>query len=432
VQPLAPRPLPATFHAANRRNLAQSIGADAIAIIDTADVLSRPGDYEYPYRADSNFFYLTGIAEPEAVLILVPGQASARGRELLFTSGTSEFVGTWEGDRLTPEEAAKRSGIQAVLPLDQLDHYLERILGRYRQVYLNAPEALSDVMPSPAKRRANHLHDTMPLHELRSALPLLAHQRMVKTTEELDQIRQAISITSAGLAQVWRTMRPGQHEYDLEAELTASFLHHGGAKHGFLPIIAAGPATTVIHYTKNTSRLAATDLVLCDIGAEHSLYSADISRTVPVAGRFTPRQRAVYEAVHRVQQAAMSLLKPGVHLPDYEEAVCDLVLQELVGLGLVTPAEAKSPRADALLRTFYPHAASHHLGLDVHDVADYRQPLAAGMVVTVEPGIYIREEGIGVRLEDDILITETGHENLSAAIPSTADAIEQTLSKAQN
>jgi Xaa-Pro aminopeptidase len=397
------QPLPVKFHADNRRRLANAIGPDAIAVIDTAEVQYRSGDCEYPFRPDSNFYYLTGIAEPESVLVLVPGHPNADARELLFQSGTSEFVGTWEGDRLTPEAATKLSGIKTVMPLTDLGPTLERLLQRYQVVYATADP------------RATGLRETAPMHQLHSALPILGEMRTIKHPAEIAQIRRAVEITHSGLKQAWSKLRPGMPEYALEGELTGEYLRQGAQGHGFPPIVASGKSTTVLHYMKNDATVADGDLVLLDTGAEVGWYAADISRTVPAGGRFTDRQRAVYEAVLRAQRAGIKLHKPGATIAGIDEQMRKILTDEIKKLGLKQP-----------LRAYYPHL-SHHLGLDVHDTGDARLKLAPGMVVTCEPGLYLKEEGIGVRLEDDILITEDGCEVLSRDIPSDPDGIENLL-----
>jgi Xaa-Pro aminopeptidase len=415
--PMRYQPLPPTFHATNRRKFAESIGPDAIAIIDTADVHYRAGDAEYPFRPDSNFYYITGISEPEAVLVLVPGHPNTDMRELLFISGTSEFIGAWEGERLTPEAASKLSGIKTVLDLSDLPGILDRLLGRHQTIYLNADESLRSHASSPARRRAFELRESMPLHDLRSALPQLSKQRMIKDPAEVEQIRRAIAATHRGLISAWTKLKPGVREYELEAELISEYLRQGAHGHGFMPIVASGSGGTIIHYMKNDETVGESDLVLFDTGAEVGWYPADISRTLPASGRFTDRQRAVYEAVYRTQQAGIALHKPGATILGIDEQMRNLLAAEIAQLGL------KSPLAE-----YYPHI-SHHLGLDVHDTGDPRAKFEPGMVVTCEPGLYLREEGIGIRLEDDILITADGCEVLSRDIPSDPDEIEALLSK---
>lgn len=406
-------PLSARFHIANRKAFAKAVGDSAVAVIDTAGPLAR-GDLEYPYRPDPNFFYLTGIAEPEAVLVIVPGHSNPGARELLFISGTSEHVGLWEGERLTPEAAAKISGIKTVLPLSELDFYLGRLLQNFQTVYLNADEALGPGPNTPAARRARAWRESLPLHQLCSALPALGRQRIIKDPVEIDQIRRAVAVTAAGLGAAWRILKPGRHEYELEAEIAGEFIRLG-SDHSFSPIVAAGQHATIIHYMKNAGRVGTRDLVLFDVGGLSNFYAADISRTVPASGKFTDRQRAVYEAVLRAQTAGIKACKPGATILSADEHMRTVLTEEVKKLGL-----------KGSLHDYYPHI-SHHLGLDVHDTGDPRTKLAPGMVVTCEPGLYLREEGIGVRLEDDIVITESGNEVLSAGIPSSPAELERIV-----
>jgi Xaa-Pro aminopeptidase len=405
------QPLPPTFHAANRRRLGEAIGPEAIAIIDTADLLVRAGDFEYPYRPDSNFYYLTGIWEAGAALVLIPGHSSPAMREILLLSGEDEFSRHWEGDRHTKDDASSLSGIETVMLTSDFDRTLDRLLEKYHTVYLNAEESLTSVMPSPARRRAAMLRDKAPLHELKSVQPLLAAQRMVKDPVEVAQIRRAIDATAAGLAAAWKVLKPGVKEYEVEAELHAEYLRHGATGHAFMPIVAAGKSTTVIHYMKNDAEVGPEDLVLFDTGAEIGWYSADISRTVPASGQFSPRQRSVYEAVRRTQLAAFELHKPGASIWSIDEFIRERFTEEIKALGLKEP-----------LRTYY-HHISHQMGLEVHDSNEFRNELKPGMVVTCEPGLYLREEGIGVRIEDDLLITADGYELLSRSIPSDPDEV---------
>ncbi|GAC1369364.1 MAG: aminopeptidase P family protein [Candidatus Saccharimonadales bacterium] len=388
------QPFPPKFHAANRAKLADAIGPDAIAIIDTAAVVKRPGDFEYPFRPDSNFYYLTGIDEPDAVLILAPSHPNKNLREILFLKETSDFLALWEGKRLTPEQGTERSGIKTVLWLTELDTIFDRLTNDFQTIFLNSED-------HAAKLRESH-----PLHELHSAVPALSEMRTIKAPEEVEQIRRAIDITGQGLAKAWAAMQPGLPEYALEADLTAQFTRAGATGSAFSAIIAAGKNATVIHYTGKDSEINAEDLVLFDVGAEAGYYAADISRTVPVSGKFTDRQKAVYEAVCKAQQEGIKHHHPGTTILEIDAKMREVLTAEILKLGLTGE-----------LKTYYPHI-SHHLGLDVHDTGRPDQKLEPGMVVTCEPGLYIAEEGIGVRLEDVVLITEHGYEVLSADIPS--------------
>jgi Xaa-Pro aminopeptidase len=414
---------PNTFHSANRKALVKAMGHDAIGIVDTADILTRPGDYEYPFRADSNFFYLTGIAEPESVLILAPEHIDPRFREILFVTGTSDFQSTWEGERLTVTEALKISGIETVLPLGDLEPILSRLMSKYAKVFLNSEESLSAHTESPALRRARSINQSIPTKQLYSMNPLVEKLRMIKNDEEIKNIRQAIEVTKLGLLKVFATVKPGLFEYHLDAEITAEFIRNG-TRHAFEPIVAAGRSSTVIHHMKNDGPISAGDVVLLDIGAAYHHYSADISRVLPADGSFSVRQRAVYDAVLRLQKVAYSLLKPGTVYSEYEQELGNYYLDELLGLKVISASERRGSEAQKVLRQHYPHRTSHFLGLDTHDVGDYSLPLQPGMVLTVEPGIYLRDEAIGIRLEDVVLITETGCEVLSKGIPSDPSEVE--------
>lgn len=420
------QPLPPTFHAANRAHLATTIGPEAVAIIDTADTLVRSGDFTYPFRPDSNFYYLTGIDQPQAVLVLVPGSPNESLRELLFIKDADEFTTQWEGSRHTQAEASERSGVKNVFWLSELPRMLDRILVKYPTIYLNVEESLESVLPAPAKRRAATLREKFPLHQLSSAIPLLAKQRLVKAPAEVEQIKQAIDITRAGLERAWAATNPGLPEYAVEAELSAEFIRRGATGHAFMPIVASGTNTTTIHYMSNHATIGRNDLVLFDVGAEAGYYAADISRTIPASGRFTARQRTLYEAVRHAQVEGIKLHKPGATIWGIDEAMRKLLISALADLGLITKTQAKSKDKHKHLQPFYAHI-SHHLGLDVHDSDDFRTPFKPGMVVTCEPGLYLREEGIGVRIEDDILITGTGHEILSRDIPSDPTEIEKLV-----
>jgi Xaa-Pro aminopeptidase len=336
----------------------------------------------------------------------------------------------WEGAGFTQAEASKRSGVKTVMWLYELPGVLDRLVARYEVIYTNAPATVESGPLAPAARRTRWLRRKLPTHQLRSAVNILGDLRTVKAPEEVENLRRAIDITGQGLEKAWAAMRPGMPEYALEAEFTAEYIRQGATGPGFTPIVATGKNATVIHAVAGATKVAKDDLVLFDVSAEFGYYAADISRTVPATGQFTKRQRAVYEAVYRAQQAGFALHKPGASVIDIDHAMRGQLLQELVGLELITQVEATGKNADEHLHKYYPHI-SHHLGLDVHDSGSPRLAFEPGMVVTCEPGLYIPEEGIGVRLEDDILITETGHEVLSSGIPSEPDEVEKLIQKLQ-
>lgn len=415
------QPLPATFYSSKRKAFSLAMEKNSIAIIDTLDLLTR-GDFEYPFHPDPNFFYLTGIPEPEAVLVMTPDHPDDRFREVLFLSGTYGHIGRWEGERLTPAEATKLSGIQTVLPLADLEPILDRLALRYDNIYLNTEETLTSEQSSPSSRRAQTLRAKLPLHQFRSATKILGGLRTVKDKAEIDQIKRAISITEVGLKAAVAHLRPGQREYEIDAVLTASYLSQGAEGHGFSPVVASGANGTIIHYFKNDSSIKDGDLVQFDTGAEVGFYTADISRSIPASGTFSPRQRAVYEAVYRTQKAAIPLHRPGASVFSINQQMQKMLIGELIGLKLITDAESKGRDALAHLAEYYPHI-SHHLGLDTHDTGNARETFKPGMVVTCEPGLYLAKEGIGVRLEDDLLITESDPVVLSSGIPTDPDEL---------
>lgn len=405
----------AEFFQKNRQKLRQSVYEDRepLPIIVTANgLLQRNADNVYPYRQDSSFWYLTGIEEPDVTLVIdgayeylmVPERSVSR----------QAFDGAVDADQLTAV-----SGIHTV----QGDHDgWERLLARLTAsktaaVLLSAPHYIEHygMYTNPARARLeSRLREAADAIELIDIRNQIAALRMIKQPQELAAIREAISVTISGLEVVIAPARFAryQNEYELEADLTREFRLRGASGHAFSPIVAGGKRAVTLHNTSNSAALAQDTLVVLDVGAEAGHYAADITRT-RAYGRPNDRQQAVFNAVLDVQHYALSLLKPGTRLKEYEEAVVEYMGQALQELNLV----GSSKTAD--IRKYYPHAASHFLGLDVHDVGDYDRPLQAGTVLTCEPGIYIPEQGIGVRLEDDVLITDDGSEVLSAALPKT-------------
>lgn len=377
----------------NRERLSQALGSDRYIVLKAA-----PGDIgsesEGVYRQNRNFFWATGIDQPGAVLVVAPGHADSGLREVLFVKQPGEFERRWNGERLSPELARAISGIQTVLPMARLGAFKKSL----RQSLAKTEE-------------------TMP--------PL----RMVKSPGEIKLIRQAIDITARGLTQVIPMVKGGVKEYELEAELVYASVAAGGAQS--FAIIASGQATCTLHYRENDQSLVGGQLLLADVGSEYANYAADITRVYPIGGRFSPRQRAVYEAVLRVQKEAAKLMRPGVLIRSIQIKADEIMLGELQKLGLL-PASVTTKTADwrQQVHDYFPHGLSHFLGLDVHDAGDYDRPLEPGVVISNEPGIYLPKEGIGVRLEDDILITATGSERLSAAIPIEPDEIERLMAQA--
>jgi Xaa-Pro aminopeptidase len=422
-------PLPSSLFASHRQRLAELLPEKSLAILHAADVLPTSGDGTLRLQPASDLFWLSGIEQEESVLVLAPDAIDPAQREMLFIRQPSPLLLTWEGHKLSREEAREVSGMTQVRWLADLPAVLHGLACQSDAVFLNANEherASIDVEQRDL-RMARAFMDRYPLHRYERLAPLLRRLRAVKDPVEVDLIRQAVGITRAGLDRVMRSLRPGVMEYELEAELTAEFIRHRGGM-AYEPIIASGKNACVLHYHANDQPCRGGELVLLDVGASYANYASDLTRTFPVGGTFSPRQRAVYEAVLRVLEAAIARTTAGTRLAEWKRAAQLDMTRELLDLGLITAeqAAADSP-AEPACRTYFMHGLGHSLGLGVHDLAPQDGPLAPGWVMTVEPGIYIPDEGIGVRLENDVLVTEAGPVDLSADVPIDPDEIESLL-----
>lgn len=399
------------FFAGNRERLRELFTGTAPIVITANGLLQRSGDTTYPFQQDANFWYLTGIEEPDAVLVM------DKGKEYLIVPFREGSRAAFDG-AISTEILARRSGIETILGTKEGWKQLGVRLQKVKHVAtIAAPPAFIDaygMYTNPARRTLlRRMKEHNAQIELLDIAEHLVRLRMVKQPLELQAIQGAIDITAATLREITRPNKLANyaHEYEIEAELTRGFRKRGSRGHAFDPIIASGSNATTIHYLENSAALASDELIVMDVGAEYEQYAADITRTVSQAAP-SRRQEQVLEAVLEVQQYAFSLLRPGVILKAYEEDIEHFMGEKLRELGLIKTIESEN------VRKYYPHAASHHLGLNVHDVSDYTRPLEANMVITVEPGIYIPEEAIGVRIEDDVRITETGIEILTADLPS--------------
>lgn len=399
------------FFQNNRVRLQRMLDGDGLVIMTANGLMQRSGDTTYPFRQDSNFFYLAGVEEPNVVLVI---DAKSGGEFLILPKQTE--VESFFGGAINRDKIAKISGITTIYSHNEgWSRYKELQQSRNKIYTLLAPPVQftrqERLFTSPARRlllqkiKRISKAPILPLHEEMIKL------RSIKQLPEIEAIKAAIKITGEGIAAVRSKVKQGVYEYELEAELDYVFKKRN-SRHGFMPpIIAAGKNTTVLHYQEGQAKVQPNDLVLLDVGAEVQNYSADISRTYKVGGKMTAREKAVYSAAEAVYHLAIGLLKDGVSWRDFIIKVDSIMGEELIKLGLITVNSREN------VRQFFPHSIGHSLGLDTHDSNDYTQPLQANMVVAIEPGIYIPEEGIGVRIEDDVLITKTGAENLSAHIP---------------
>lgn len=416
---------------ANRKRLVAQLPPHSIAILHANDEMPRSADGFFPFRQNSDLFWLTGIDQEQTVLVLFPDHPEPEQREILFVRRTNEYIAVWEGHKYTEEEARAASGIQNVKWTDSFDSLLPNLMYLAKTCYLNLNEhsrMASDVADRDL-RFAQRLRSQFPLHQWGRLAPLMHQLRAIKSDLEIAQIRQAIAITDKAFRRILRFVRPGVMEYEIEAEILHEFVRSRATGPAYGSIIASGKNACVLHYVNNNQPCKDGDLILMDFGAEYANYAADLTRTIPVNGRFSDRQRAVYNAVLRVMRFATNLLRPGTLLDEYHREVGLVMQSELVGLGLLNAADiaAQDPKKAPLYKKYFPHGTSHFLGLDVHDVGHRHRPIEAGMVFTCEPGIYIPEEGIGIRLENDVLVTHNDPIDLMADIPLTAEDIEDLM-----
>jgi Xaa-Pro aminopeptidase len=422
-------PIDPSLFTANRRRLTAELPGHALAVVHAADVQPTTGDGTRRLHPAGDLFWLTGIEQEETVLVLAPRAADPLRREMLFIRQPNEQLAQWEGDKLTQEKAAAVSGVARVHWLSELPAILHALLCESETVWLNLNEheRAAHEVEDRDLRLTRQLIGRYPLHRYERLAPVLRRLRAVKSPAEIDLIRRAVDITDAGLRRMLGTLAAGATEFELEAELAAEFTRRRG-RMAYEPIVASGANACVLHYVENDAECRAGDLVLVDVGACYANYNADLTRTYPVGGRFTPRQRAVYDAVLRVLKASIARAVVGTTLRDWKRAAQVQMAEELVGLGLLSAAEAAADTAEKpACRKYFMHGLGHSLGLGVHDLAPVDGPLAPGWVITVEPGIYIPAEGLAVRLENDILVTESGPVDLAAHVPIEADEIERLM-----
>jgi Xaa-Pro aminopeptidase len=414
----------------NRRRFIRKMLPDSIAIFHSNDLMPRNGDTFHPFRQNSDLFYLSGLDQEETVVVLFPDCVKEEFQEIAFIKRTDEFIAIWQGEKLTKEKATAISGIQKVYWLDQMDNILNELILLSKRIYVNPNEndRFNSAVEDRNLRFAKALQKRYPLHKYHRSQPLLKKLAMIKSPLEIELMQRAIHITGDAFKRVLEFVQPGVMEYEVEAEITHQFIKSGANGHAYEPIVASGANSCILHYVKNNQRCKEGDLLLMDFGAEYANYAADLSRTVPVSGQFTDRQRKVYDAVLTVMKGAQELLVPVTMLEDYHKEVGKMMESALLDLKLLTPSDIeKQDSSYPAYKKYFMHGTSHHLGLDVHDLANRYDPIQAGMVFTCEPGIYIREEGIGIRLENDILVTDVGPVDLMANIPIEAEEIEELM-----
>ncbi|EMR03418.1 aminopeptidase P family protein [Cesiribacter andamanensis] len=414
----------------NRKKLAAQLKPRSMAIFHSNDIMPTSADGTMPFRQATDIFYLSGIDQEESILLLFPEHPDPKYREVLFLRETSELIAIWEGHKYTKEEATQTSGIKTVLWLQEFEPLLNSLMTEAERVYLNSNEHLrnSSLTQTREMRFTKWCQERYPLHKWERAAPLMHQLRAVKEEAEIELLQTACDITEKGFRRVLKFVKPGVMEYEVEAEYIHEFLRNRSNGFGYTPIIASGANANVLHYIENSQECRAGELLLMDVGASYANYNADMTRTIPVSGRFTDRQRQVYNAVLHVKREAMKLLRPGNSIPEYHKQVGEIMTEQLLKLGLLSREEVQNQAEDKpAYKKYFMHGTSHHLGLDVHDYGRVWRKFEPGMVFTVEPGIYIPAEGIGIRLENDVVIREEGVFDLMRNIPIEADEIEELM-----
>jgi Xaa-Pro aminopeptidase len=423
-------PVDPNFFIRNREKLATLLESKGIAILHSNDVLPTTADGTMAHHQDRDLFYLTGVDQENTILLLFPDAAHERDREILFVTETNDHIAVWDGPKLSKEEARKRSGIERVEWAHHFQGVLHRLVPQADAIYLPTNESIASQVRVETQndRFVQECQSRYPLHRYHRLRPLMNRLRMIKEPVEIEYLQKACDITEAGFRRVLPFIGPGVGEWEIEAEYIHEFVRRGSRGFSYLPIIGSGKSNCVLHYIENDNVCQDGQMLLMDVAAEYGGWAADMTRTVPVNGRFTDRQRAVYDAVLRVMRGGDELLRPGNTPRDYHQAVLGLMEEELIKLGLIDAKEAKEQDdTKPLVKKYYMHGTAHHLGLDVHDVNNAAEPFAEGMVFTIEPGIYIPDEGFGVRLENDYLIGEDSNFDLMGGIPIEADEIEELM-----
>lgn len=414
----------------NRNRFSRYLQPGSLAVFHSNDLMPRTADQFFPFRQSSDFFYLTGIDQENTILVLAPDFPQQNLREVLFIMKTTPELATWEGDKLTPDQAREISGIQNIKWVEDFEDWLPLWMNSIRQCYLNANEHGRFKSPVISKdlRYAKDLKEKFPMHTFQRSAPIMHRLRSIKSEQEIGLMKKACNITHGAFDKVLDFVKPGVGEYEIEAEITAEFIRNRADGHAYDPIVASGKNACTLHYTHNNNICRDGDMVLFDFGASWANYASDMSRIIPVNGRYTDRQKEVYNAVLRTFKEAKKLLRPGTLLSEYQQEVGKMIEKELIELKVLSKADVDNQDpSNPLYRKYFMHGTSHFIGLDTHDVGPKFEPIKEGMAFTVEPGIYLPEEGIGVRLENDVIVTDDQPRDLMEDIPIEAEEIEERM-----
>lgn len=418
---------------ANRAKFIQHMTSNTLAVFNSNDIYPVSSDATMPFQQHRDIFYLSGVDQEESILVLFPTASNPAHREVLFLRETNETIAIWEGEKLTKTKAFETSGIKTVYWLNQFPTIFKQLMAEAQGIYLNTNEHLraNTEVETREDRFIKQVKIDYPAHQVYKSAPILHKTRSIKEAVELALMQTACDITENGFRRVLGFVKPGVWEYEIEAEFAHEFLRNRSQGFAYTPIIASGKNACVLHYIENNQQCQAGDVMLLDVGAEYANYSSDLTRCIPVNGRFTPRQKAVYNAVLHVKNEATKLLVPGTIMAEYHKQVGTLMEEQLVKLGLISLEDIKNQDAAwPAYKKYFMHGTSHFLGLDTHDVGLWHEPIQANMVFTVEPGIYIPAEGLGIRLEDDVVVQANGApHNLMRNIPIEAEAIEELMNR---
>ena len=414
----------------NRQNFIKNLLPDSISVFHSNDIMPTNADGTMPFRQNNDLFYLTGIDQEETILVLFPDSKESNNREILFIKETNDHIAIWEGKKLSKKDATEISGIEKVLWVSQFESIFETLLPECKHLYLNSNEhnRAVKVVETRNDRFVKWCKEKYPLYDYQRSAPIMHQLRTIKSPIEIELIEKACEITAKSFSRVLKFIKPGVTEYEIEAEFYHEFIRNRSRGPAYQPIIASGSNSCILHYVENNKICKDGDIILLDVAAEYANYASDLTRVVPVNGKFSKRQKDVYNAVLRGMREAFKLLTVGNSFSNYNKEVSRIMENQLVDLGLLKMDDIRKQDPNApLYKKYFMHGASHALGLDVHDVYDKGRSFEPGMVFSLEPGIYIREEGIGIRLENDILITKEGPMDLMKNIPIEAEEIENLM-----
>jgi Xaa-Pro aminopeptidase len=424
-------PIDRNLYIKNRAKFTAAMKPNSLAVFNSNDIYPISADSTMPFQQHRDILYLSGVDQEESILVLFPDAPYPHQKEILFLKETSEHIAIWEGEKLTKERAFEVSGIKTVYWLTDFEKILFELMTYADTIYINTNEHYRQSVETETReaRFVKWWKDKYPAHNVAKSNPILQRLRSVKEKEEIDLMQTACDITEKGFRRLLPFVKPGVTEYEIEAELIHEFIRNRSKGFAYTPIIASGNNANVLHYIENNQPCKAGDLILLDVAAEYANYSSDLSRTIPVSGRYTDRQKAVYNAVLRVKDEATKLLVPGALWKEYHKEVGKIMTSELLGLNLIDKADVQNENPDwPAYKKYFMHGTSHHLGLDTHDYGLLHEPIKSNMVFTVEPGIYIPAEGFGIRLEDNVVVQQQGEPfNLMRNIPIEADEIENLM-----